>query len=223
MIGIGLMGRTIPRRVVGVVADTRHARLDAPADPAVYIPWPQQPLASLTFIMRTSVEPGTLVPAVSKAMYEIDPGVGLGRMATLDALVDLRLRERRFMLVLLATFALTAVLVAAVGVFGVMTQSVIERSREIGVRMALGARPGRILSEFLSEAGVMTAIAVVAGLGIALFATRALTRFLYSVAALDALSIAGAVGMLLALALLAAMLPSLRAARTNPARVLQES
>jgi putative ABC transport system permease protein len=223
MIGIGLMGRTIPRRVVGVVADTRHARLDAPADPAVYIPWPQQPLASLTFIMRTSVEPGTLVPAVSKAMYEIDPGVGLGRMATLDALVELRLRERRFMLVLLATFAVTAVMVAAVGVFGVMTQSVIERSREIGVRMALGARPGRILSEFLSEAGVMTAIAVVAGLGLAVVATRALTRFLYSVAALDALSIVAAVGVLLALALLAAMLPSLRAARTNPARVLQES
>jgi predicted permease len=221
-VSVGLMGRARPRRIVGVVADTRHARLDAAPDPAVYIPWPQMPLASLTFIMRTELAPEDLAATVTRTMYDLDSRVGVARVSSLQALVDQRLRERRFMMILLAAFALAAVVVAAVGVFGIMTQSVLERSREIGVRMALGAAPRRILSEFLTEAGAMTAVAVLAGLVIASLATRVLTRFLYSVAALDAPAIGVAVLLLAVLALLAALLPSLRASRTNPARVLQE-
>ena len=164
---IGLMGRPVERLVVGVVADTRHVRLDAPPEPGVFIPWAQQPLASLTFVARTQTDPGSLAPVVRRMMYELDPRVGIARIATLDGLVDQRLRERRFLLVLLGAFALAAVLVAAVGVFGVMSQAATERRREIAVRMALGASPRTIVGEFVAESGWMTAAGLVAGLVIA--------------------------------------------------------
>ncbi|HSA54504.1 MAG TPA: ABC transporter permease [Gemmatimonadaceae bacterium] len=221
-VSVGLMGRAIPRTIVGVVGDTRHVRLDAPPEPAVYIPWPQMPLASLTFVLRTDGDPASLAAAVTQAMFEIDPRVGVARVATLEGLVDQRLRERRFMLTLLGAFAVAAVAIAVVGVFGVMSQAVADRTREIGVRMALGASPGVVLAEFLAEAGRTTAVGVAAGLGIAVFATGLLTRFLYGVARLDAVSVAVAVLLVSALAALAAALPSWRAARINPARVLQE-
>lgn len=221
-ITVGLMGRPVERTVIGVVADTRHARLDAPAEPAVFIPWTQQALASLTFILRTSVDPGTLAPQVTRLMYEIDPRVGLARMATMDALVDGTLRERKFLLVLLGAFALAAVLIAVVGVFGVMSQAAAERGREIAVRMALGASPRTIVREFIAEAGWMTGAGLVAGLAVAVVATRTLTRFLYEVAPLDLPSLAAAASLVMLLAFLAAFIPGRRASRTSPARVLQE-
>jgi putative ABC transport system permease protein len=219
---LGLMGRPVERLIVGVVADTRHVRLDEAPEPAVFIPWQQQPIASLTFIVRTQNDPGPLGPVVTKLMYDLDPRVGIARIATLDGLVDQRLRERRFLLVLLGAFSLAAVLVAAVGVFGVMSQAAVERRREIAVRMALGAAPRTILGEFVAEAGWMTSAGLVAGLAMAVLATRAITRFLFDVAPFDPLSIGAAVLIVLALALVAAFLPGWRAARTDPAGVLHE-
>jgi putative ABC transport system permease protein len=222
MVQVGLMGRAVERRIIGVVADTRDVQLDALPGPSVFIPWAQQPIASLTFVMRSSIDPATLVAPVTRALYEIDPQLGIARISTLDALIDLRMSQRRFLMVLVAAFALAAVAIATVGVFGVMSQAVSERGREIAVRMALGAGPGTIVKEFLAEAGVMTAVALGAGLGIALLATRAIAGFLYGIAPLDGVSLIAAAGLVVLLALIAAALPSWRAARTNPARVLQE-
>jgi predicted permease len=220
---LGLMGRPVERLIVGVVANTRHARLDAPPEPGVFIPWQQQPLASLTFIMRTQTDPGAFAPAVTRLMFDLDPRVAISRVATLDGLVDQRLRERRFLLVLLGAFALAAVLVAAVGVFGVMSQAAVERRREIAVRMALGAAPRTILGEFVAEAGWMTVAGLVAGLAVAVVATRAITQFLYQVAPFDPMSVGAAVLIVMLLALFAAFLPGRRAAKTDPAGVLHES
>lgn len=219
-VAVGLMGRATPKRIVGVVGDTRHDRLDAPPDPAVFIPWTQQPLASLTFILRTEVDPGTLIPTVTRTMYQLDARVGLARMTTFDALVLLRLRERRFMLTLLGAFAVAAVVIALVGVFGAMSQAVAERTREIGVRMALGASPSTVLGEFLAEAGRTAAIGIGAGLVIAVFATSALARFLYGIPRMDVVAVGAAVLIVGTLALVAAALPSRRAARINPTEVL---
>jgi putative ABC transport system permease protein len=219
---VGLMGRATPRTVVGVVGDTRHARLDAPPEPALFIPYAQQPIPSLTFILRTDVEPGSLAQQVSRAMFAFDPRVAVARLSTLDALLDQRLRERRFLLVLLGAFAAIAVTLACVGVFGVMSQTVVDRAREIGLRMALGAAPGTILSQFVREAAGMTAVGVVAGLAVAALATQGISRFLYEVTRFDPVSLSAAVGLVVLLALVAATLPTLRAARTNPARVLGE-
>jgi putative ABC transport system permease protein len=223
LVRVGLMGRPVERLIVGVVTDTRHARLDAEPDPAVFIPWTQQPLASLTFIVRTRVEPGTLIPVVTRTLFEVDPRVGIARATTLESLLDQRLRERKFLLVLLAAFSLSAVLIGTVGVFGVMSQAAAERRREIAVRMALGAAPRTILGEFFTEAGWMTAAGLTAGLVVAVVATRALTRFLYQVAPFDPLSVAAAIGIVVLLALFAAFLPGRRAAKTDPATVLHES
>lgn len=220
---IGLMGRPVDRLIVGVIGDTRHARLDAEPEPGVFIPWTQMPLASLTFIARTAVDPGTLIPGVKRMLFEIDPRVGIARTATLESLLDQRLRERRFLLLLLAAFSLSAVAIAVVGVFGVMSQAAAERGREIAVRMALGAAPRTILGEFVAEAGWMTAAGLVAGLGVALIATRALTRFLFEIAPFDPLSIGASVAVVVLLALVAAFLPGWRAARTDPSRVLQDT
>jgi putative ABC transport system permease protein len=222
-IKVGLMGRPIDRLIVGVTGDTRHARLDAEPEPGIFIPWQQMPLASLTFIARTSVDPGTLIPIVKRTLFEVDPRVGIARTATLESLLDQRLRERRFLLVLLAAFSFSAVLIGAVGVFGVMSQAAAERGREIAVRMALGAAPRTILGEFFAEAGWMAAAGLAVGLAVAMFATRALTRFLFEIPPFDPLSIGAAVGLVLLLTLFAAFLPGWRAAKTNPARVLQES
>jgi putative ABC transport system permease protein len=222
MVQVGLMGRALERRIIGVVADTRDIQLDAPPGPAVFIPWTQQPIGALTFVMRTSVDAASLAPAVTRTFYELDPQLGIARVSTLDALVNMRLSQRRFLMVLVAAFALAAVTIATVGVFGVMSQAVTERGREIAVRMALGAGPRTIVSEFLAEAGWMTLVALGVGLGIALLATRALAGFLYGIAPLDGVSLFAAGGLVVVLALFAAALPSWRAARTNPARVLQD-
>ena len=219
---IGLMGGPRERLIVGVVADTRHVRLDQPPEPGVFIPWGQMPIPSLTFIMRTTTDPGPLGPVVTKLMHDLDPRVGIARIATLDGLVDQRLRERRFLLVLLGAFSLAAVLVAAVGVFGVMSQAAVERRREIAVRMALGAAPRTILGEFVAEAGWMTIAGLLAGLAIALVATRAIARFLFDVAPFDPVSVGAAVLVVFTLALIAAFLPGWRAARTDPAGVLHD-
>ena len=219
---VGLMGAARERTIVGMVADTRHERLDAPPEPAVFIPWAQQPLASLTFVMRTSVDPASLAPAVTRTMYEMDPQVGIGRLTTLDGLVSLQMKERTFLMTLIGAFAIVAVVIATVGVFGVMSQAAAERTREIAVRMAVGASPRTILGEFLASAGWMTAGGIAAGLVIAFFATRAIAGFLYGVAAVDAASLGLAVAFVVLLALIAAALPSWKAARMNPAKVLQE-
>jgi predicted permease len=220
-VGVGLMGRARQRRVVGVVADTRHARLDTPPQPAVYIPWRQQPLAALTFVLRTDVEPGTLAPVVERTVFEIDPRVGTARVSTLDDLVVASVRERRFLLLLIGGFAGIAVVLACVGVAGVLSQAVVERTREIGVRMALGAAPAAIRRELLGDAARMTAIGLVVGLGLALAGSRLFGAFLYGISARDPWGYAAAVVLLGGLALVAGVAPSLRATRTDPASVLR--
>jgi len=140
----------------------------------------------------------------------------------MDALLGKRLGERRFLLVLLGAFALTAVLIAAVGVFGVMSQAAAEREREIAVRMALGASPRTILGEFLAEAGWMAVAGMAVGLAIAAIVTRTLTRFLFQITPLDAPSIGAAICIVGGLTLLAAALPARRASRTDPAGILQQ-
>jgi putative ABC transport system permease protein len=217
---VGLMQKARPRVVVGVVGDTRRTRLDAPPEPSVYIPWAQQPLAAATFVLRTVVDPASLARPVSRTMFALDPRVGVARLSTLDALLDQGLRERRFLLVLVGAFAVIAVTLASIGVFGVMSQTVIDRGREIGVRMALGARPGTILSQFLGEAARMTAVGIVAGLAFAAIATQGIARFLFEVRRFDAFAVGSAVVLVMLLALAASALPTLRAARTNPARAI---
>jgi putative ABC transport system permease protein len=222
-VSVGLMGRAMPREIVGVVGDTRHTRLDGAAEPGAFLPFAQRPLAALTFVLATTVDPSSLVRTVGSAMGELDPRVGMARIATMDALVGAHLRTRQFLLLLLGAFAGLAVTVAAIGVYGVMSQSVAEREREIGVRMALGATARGLVTHFAREAAVMTGVGLVAGLLLAATATRILGGFLYGVAPLDPRSIIEATVLVVLLSLGAALIPTWRATRVEPTRALQDS
>ncbi|MGQ0648776.1 MAG: FtsX-like permease family protein [Gemmatimonadaceae bacterium] len=222
-VAVGLMGRAMPREIIGVVGDTRHAKLDAPADAAVFIPWIQRPQAALTFVLGTTVDPSTLAQPVAQVMFEIDPRVGIARVSTMDALMDQGLRAREFLVMLLGVFAVVAITVAAVGVYGVMSQSVAEREREIGLRMALGATSRSVVGQFVGEAGWMAGVGLGAGLVIAVVSTRTLDVFLYGVAPLDPVSVGLACLVVAGLAVGAALIPSWRATRVSPSHVLQES
>ncbi|MCC6318909.1 MAG: ABC transporter permease [Gemmatimonadaceae bacterium] len=221
VVSVGLMGRAVPTRIVGVVGDTRHARLDGPPEPGVFIPWLQQPIAAITFVVRTSGDPQLIAPAIPRTMFAIDPRVALDRLSTLDELVAHHVRERTFMLVLLGVFGAVSVLVACIGVFGVMNQAVAERRREIAVRMALGAAPGRIVGEFAREATAMAAGGIGAGLVVAAAGTSAITSFLYDVQRFDPLALGAAVVLLASCAFIAALWPAMRASRTPPGAVIQ--
>ncbi|MBK6486786.1 MAG: ABC transporter permease [Gemmatimonadetes bacterium] len=221
MLAVGLMGRAVPRRIVGVVADTRHARLDAPPEPGLYIPWLQQPIAAMSFVVRGDRPAESLAAPVSRLMQAIDPRLGLGHMGTMDALLDQRLRERRVLLALLAAFATGASLLAAVGVFGVMSQSVLERRREVGVRLALGASRRDIARELSREALAMTLGGLVVGIALAALGASAFSRFLFEVEPFDGFAFASAVVVLVAAAVAAAVVPTWRAMRTDPLMVMQ--
>ncbi len=220
-ITVGLMGRPVPRRIVGVVGDTRHARLDGPPEPGVFIPWQQQPLGALTFIVHTSGDPSLVATSVARTVYEVDRRLAIDRLTTLSALLDRELRDRRAMLFLVGAFAAVALLVACVGVFGVMSQAVSERTREIGVRMALGAGPRRIAAQFVREAAWIATGGVIVGVALAALGTQLIVRFLYGTARFDPAALLIAAAVLIVCTLLAALLPTMRASRTPPAVVIQ--
>jgi putative ABC transport system permease protein len=180
-------------------------------------------MPSVTFVIGTTVDPSTLARPVAQAVYEIDPLVGIARMSSMDALLEHQLRARTFLIMLLGAFAAVAITVAVVGVYGVISQSVAEREREIGLRMALGATERSVTRRFVGEASWMAAAGLTAGIVVTLAASRTLTSFLYGVAPLDPVSLVIACVLVGGLAVGAALIPSWRAARVPPSQVLQES
>lgn len=221
-VNVGLMGRATAKEVIGVVRDTRHARLDASPEPAAFLPFAQRPLAAITFVVRSSLGAEQLIRPLAASVYALDPDVGVARMQSMDALVARQLRPRQFLLILLAAFAATAMLVAAVGVYGVLSQSVSERQQEIGLRMALGASTGQVVRTFARESAVMVAMGLVAGVAIAVGVTRVLSTFLYGVAPLDAISFVLASLGIIAVGLLSSVVPTWRASHVQPTTALKE-
>lgn len=221
-VAVGLMGRATPRTIVGVVADTRHTGLDQSPDPGVFLVFAQRPLAALTFVLATSLPSDQIARAVGRVMGELDPRVGVARFATMDALVDRTLKPRRFLLTLVAAFAIVSVLVAVVGVYGAMSQAVAEREREIAVRMALGASFRDVGGQFAREAARITTAGLTVGLLTSTMAMRVLEGFLYGVTPLDPSSLSQAVALVALLAVVAALVPTWRATRVDPTVALHE-
>ena len=211
------------RTVVGIVGDVHHRDLAAPADLQMYLPQAQFTDSFLVATLRTSkAEPEALVAAARAAISDLDASVPVYDVAALDDLVERSFADRRFTTELLGAFAMVALLLAAVGLYGVVSVMVAQRSREVGVRVALGARPADIL-RLVFGAGLRT---VGAGIGIGLLAaallTRALESMLFQVATLDGISVAGAVATLAAVAMLAHYFPARRALRVDPACALRQ-
>lgn len=202
--------------VVGVVADMRHRALDDKIWPEMFLPFEQSPSPWITILVRGPGDLSALVPAIRGVARSIDPSQPLFDVELLERRVSESLAERRARAAILGAFAALAVLIAAIGIYGVMSYAVARRTHEIGIRMALGAQPRDVLQMMLA-AGMRTAAGGMAvGLAGALYATRVLRTFLYGIQTTDRITFAVVCAILGAVALLASYLPARRAAFVDP-------
>ena len=214
----------VEREVVGVVGDVRRMDRAAATPAQMYVPLAQDPLFIGVFaVVRTEGEPRVLAPSIARAIRELDAGVAVSDVRTMGEVLSGSLSEPRFRATLLAFFAAAALLLASIGLYGVIAYAVTRRRYEIGVRIAMGATPSEILRLFLR--GGMRLAAAGAGAGIlgAIAATRMLGGLLYGVRPLDPATFAGAVAVLHLVALAATAVPARRAAATDPIQALGAS
>jgi len=206
----------IEREIVGVVADVRRTALHEQGRPAVYLPHAQAPLGAVGLVIRTAGDPDASVEQVKRSLWSLSAAMPVSNVTTMERLVGESVRERRFLLALLTSFAAVGIGLAATGIFGVMSYVTGERTREIGVRMAFGADRGRVLRMILGDGGRLAGAGIVIGVLGAIALTRLLTGMLYQVKALDPLSFGAGAGLLLLVALGATLVPARRAARLDP-------
>ena len=217
-----IVAEDVDRTVVGVVGDVRHMTLEEGSGNEFYIPIRQtQDYGSVDLVVRSSLPTNVLASRLQEVLQPIEPNLPTSGLRTLQTLVDRAASPRRFTVMLLGGFAGFALILAALGIYAVISYSVSQRKSEIGIRMALGASPATvrqlILSETMRLAGIGAAIGVVG----ALLTSRLAATLLYGVTATDPLTFAGMLAVLAAVALLAGYLPALRAARIEPVTLLR--
>ena len=207
----------IAREIVGVVGNIRHAGLDVEPEPEYYVPYEQVSVNALSVVMRTNVsDPGTIASGVREVVRSIDREQPVFNLRPMTQLVDESVAERRFNLNLLAGFALLALVLASIGIYGVMSYSVAQRTREIGVRMALGAQARDVLKLVLSQALVLTTAGLVLGLAGAIALTRFLATLLFEVKPTDLTTFVVVSIVLAVVALAACLIPARRALKVDP-------
>ena len=204
------------REIVGVVGDVKTSGLDVDSSAMMYLPYKQVPLPFMSFVVRTASNPESLVQPVSKAIYSIDKEQALTDVQTMDQVLTKSLSGRRFNMTLLLTFAGLALVLAAVGVYGVMNYTVTLRRRELGIRMALGAERRDVLRLVLRQGLTLTLIGVGAGLISAYALTRLMASLLFGVTATDYLTFVSVSAVLIAVGLAASYVPARRATKVNP-------
>ena len=205
-----------PAEIVGVAGDVRDQELEAKGRPAVYEPAAQVPFNAMYFGVRTSGDVSSLIPGVRSAIRELDAELPLDGVGTVDALVATSLSQRRFAMLLMAIFAGLALVLAMVGIYGVIAYSVTQATQEIGIRMALGARRADVLAMVFSYAGALITTGLAIGAAAALATGRFLASQLFEVKPTDPGTYAAVAGVLLATALAACTIPALRAMRVDP-------
>ncbi len=202
--------------VVGIAGHTRQDGLETEGRAQLYMPYRQVMIPGLTLAVRTSGDPTQVAGAVRAAVREVDPDQPIARVQTMDELVSTALGPRRFAMVLLGLFATVALVLAAVGIYGVMSFDVARRSQEIGVRMALGAEAGTVLRLVLRQGLVLAGIGVALGVLGSLALAGLIRSQLYEMGAVDPVTLALVVVVLLAVAALASLVPARRATRVDP-------
>ena len=213
--------KTQRREIVGVVGDVRFDGLDSKMGPEYYVPYPQGPEASVTLVVRTASDPASLAPALREQVRALDPGLPLYDLRPMEDYLVGSVAPRRFNALLLGSFAAVALALAASGLYGVLAYSVVRRTREIGIRVALGAGPGDVLKLVVAQGMFLVLVGLVLGLAGALILTRFLSSLLFGVGAADPLTFAGVSALLAAVALLACLLPARRAAKVDPVTALR--
>jgi putative ABC transport system permease protein len=202
--------------IVGVVGDTHLEGLDAAALPETYQTYAQATLGFTTFVVRSRLDSARLADAVRAAVLKADPEQPITGIATMEQVVSDSLGDRRFSMLLLSCFALAALIMAAVGLYGVLSFSVAQRTREIGIRLALGAHPGGVVRMVVREGFSLSLVGLVTGGGAALGLSRFISSQIYGVSAMDPVTFVGGSLLVAAVALVACAIPARRAARTDP-------
>lgn len=208
------------RTVVGVVGDTKYAKLSADADAAIFTPYAQRP-DDLELLVRTRGEPAAMVAAVRQSVRDVAPTAVVRGIEVMDDLIKQSYGDERFRTVLITLFGVMASVLAAVGMYGVTSRAVTARSREVGIRVALGATAGAVVRLIVRQTIDGLAIGVGAGIVMAFAATRLLAPYLFGVTPNDPITYAGAVGLLALVSVIASWLPARRAGRVHPAVVLR--
>ncbi len=220
--GFGDILSSDPLEIVGVCGDTLYEDLHESPSPQLFIPYAQQTqVRRLTYMIRTQAAPQTIVPALRKALHAADPALPLVAVRTQEAQIDEDLADERLLVSLSSIFGVLALVLASIGIYGVMALSVAQRTREIGIRMALGAVPRQILAMVLREASWLSVTAIAAGVGASILSARFITSVLFGVASSDPITRWSAAGLLLIVALASSWIPARRAAHVHPMDALR--
>jgi putative ABC transport system permease protein len=219
-----LVGGVNPKsaEIVGVVADI-HQNLDSRADwrESVYVSFTQDPMPAAVLALRTAGDPFSFTRAVIEQVRSLDRDQSIGPVRTMEEQVEAQVGQRRLLLILLGSFAVVALLLALVGIYGVIAYSVAQRIQEVGIRRALGARPTDILALILGQAVVLAVAGIAVGIGGAIALTRVMKTVLFHVSATDPLTFAGIASLFLLIALGASYIPARRATRIDPMAALR--
>jgi predicted permease len=208
--------------IVGIVGDVCHTALTSEGEPTFYVPFAQVPRRNLNLVARTTDDPAAVLPLLREAVWRIDPDMPLTEVSTLAALVRESTGESRYRTLLVVTLGVMASLLAVIGVFGVTARAVAHRTREMGIRMALGARHRKLVAQTLQRTLLLAAMGALLGLVAAGGTSRLLAHLLFGVGAGDPLTYATVVLLLLLACTFAALVPAMRVARLAPMEVLRE-
>jgi putative ABC transport system permease protein len=218
---VAMFDKPQPAEIIGVVGNVRYDSLIDESPPAVYFPHPDLTYSFMTLVIRTDGEPTSIAPAVQREIRALDPNQPVSDVRTMNQVMSEWVSRTRFNTLLLGLFAGLATLLSAVGIFGVMNYSVALRTREIGLRLAVGAQPRQVLLLILRQGLLLTVIGLVLGLVAAFALTRLLSGLLFGVAAVDVTTFTSISLLLILVSLLACYLPARRAMRIDPLSALR--
>ncbi len=213
---IYMKDENLPSEIIGVVGDNKQLGLDTEVDPLAFWPHPELAYSSMTLVVRTRVEPTSIAPAARNAIRSLDPDQPIGEVSTMNNLMAKSIARSRFNATLLAVFSLVAMVMAAVGIYGVISYSVQLRTHEIGVRMALGAQRRDVLTLVVKRGIVLGLVGVTVGLIASFGLTRLIATLLFEVTSTDTTVFAGVAGALFLVTLIACYVPARRATKVDP-------
>jgi putative ABC transport system permease protein len=220
-ITIDMKDTNVPSEIIGVVGDIHGADLSAEPWPTIYWPYPEYAYSGMTIVVRTETDPLGLVPAIREIVQSMDKDEPIAKVATMDQLISDSVARSRFSAILLAIFAVLAMILACIGIYGVMAYATAQRRNEIGIRMALGAQRRDVLRLILGQGAKLAFLGAVIGVAGGLGLTRFLKSQLYSIAASDPLTFAIAAILLISVALAACYIPARRAMKVDPMDALR--